>query len=222
MNAEFDPRQTPNGIYRPGKKRDENLLRIMDAAEVLFVEKGFRGASLQAIADAAGLPKANVHYYFRSKANLYQAVLDRIVEMWNSEFSQVSPQDDPAQALERFIREKVQLSWTHRHASKLFALEVISGAPYLGDYMQTRMRPWVADRARVIQQWIDEGKMAEVDPVQLIFMIWSTTQHYADFDQQVLTVMNKRDYTRADMQRVGDFLTHMILSGCGLQNERDK
>ncbi len=215
--TDFDPTQTPTGIYKAGKKRDQNLQQILAAAEEEFVLKGYRGASMQAIADRAGLPKANVHYYFKRKANLYLSVLNGIVDLWNSSFSDISAQDDPAIALDRFIREKVRLAVTHRRASKLFAMEILGGAPYLQDFLETDQRVWVRDRARVIQAWIDAGKMARVDPMHFIFLVWSSTQHYADFDAQTLAVMNRRDYSAQTIDEISDFLSATLLRGVGLE-----
>jgi len=214
--TDFDPTQTPTGIYKAGKKRDQSLQQILAAAEHEFVQKGFRGASMQAIADRAGLPKANVHYYFKRKANLYLSVLNGIIDLWNSSFSDISPQDDPAVALDRFIREKVRLAVTHRRASKLFAMEILGGAPYLQEFLETEQRVWVRDRARVIQAWIDAGKMARVDPMHFMFLIWSSTQHYADFDAQTLAVMKRRDYSGQAIDEISDFLSETLLRGVGL------
>ena len=215
--TDFDPTLTPTGIYKPGKKRDQNLQQILAAAQEEFVQKGFRGASMQAIADRAELPKANVHYYFKRKANLYLSVLNGIIELWNSSFSDISPQDDPAVALDRFIREKVRLAVTHRQASKLFAMEILGGAPYLKDFLETEQRVWVRERAQVIQAWIDAGKMAPVDPMHFIFLIWSSTQHYADFDAQTLAVMQRRDYSGQSIEQISDFLSVTLLRGVGLE-----
>ena len=217
MATQFDRNRTPTGVYKPGRIRDENLQRILTAAEAEFVARGYRGATIQAIADRAGLPKANVHYYFRSKANLYRSVLDDIVALWNVQFEQINADDDPAVALDGFIREKLRLSFTHRRASKLFAMEIISGAPHLDNYIAANVRKWVRSRARVIQSWMDRGLMAPGDPVQLIFLIWASTQHYANFDTQVLGVMNRRDYDKKSMARISDFLSTTILRGCGLE-----
>lgn len=215
-NPHFDPNTTPTGVYKPGRKRDENLQRILDAAEEEFVQRGYRGATIQAIADRAGLPKANIHYYFKSKANLYTSVLNNLLDLWNTQFSQIQPDDDPAVALDRFIREKVRISYTQPRASKLFAMEVIAGAPYLGSYLQTDIRQWVNDRAKVIQSWVDQGLMKTSDPVQLIFLIWSSTQHYADFETQVLTIMDQLTYDEATIEHISSFLSQTILTGCGL------
>jgi len=205
-----------------GRIRDRNEQLILDAAEEEFVLRGFKGATIQAIADRAELPKANVHYYFESKEKLYTTVLNRIVALWNTQFGEINADDDPAKALDSFIREKVRLSYQHRRASKLFAMEIISGAPLLEGYIRSDMRAWVRSRAKVIQMWIDNGQMKPCNPVHLIFLIWASTQHYADFDTQVLNIMNHRDYEDDMIEDIADFLSDLILRGCGLKPPRRK
>jgi len=172
---------------------------------------------MQAIADRAGLPKANVHYYFKNKVSLYLAVLDNIIATWDDFFNDVSVNDDPATALDTFIREKVRLSFENPTASRLFANEILQGAPYLSDCMSENLRPWVNSRAKVIQQWIDAGKMIATEPVLLIFMIWATTQHYADFQAQVLGILGRKEYDDDLISQVSDFTSQTILRGCGLE-----
>lgn len=203
--------------YKPGKIRERNLEHILSAAEEEFATHGYRGASTQAIADRAGLPKANIHYYFKNKEKLYSAVLERIMDIWNEVLEDVDREDDPAEVLTKFIRKKVELSYTKPRASKLFAQEIIAGAPHLREYIRTDMRQWVRSKTSVIEAWIADGKMAPVDPVQLIFLIWSSTQHYADFETQVLTLMNRAEYEEADIEHISQFLTDIILRGCGLK-----
>lgn len=214
---DFNPTETPTGKYKPGKIRDRNLTNIINAAEEEFVHNGFRGASIQNIADRAGIPKANVHYYFKSKTNLYVAVLDNIITLWNDLLGEITVDDDPAEVLDRFIRKKVELSYTHPRASKLYAMEMIQGAPHLKGYIRTEMRQFVRRKAQIIEQWIELGRMDKVDPMHLIFLIWSSTQHYADFDVKILTVMNRAEYEPDMIKDISDFLSHMILKGCGLK-----
>ena len=202
--------------YKPGKIRDKNFQTILKAAEEEFALSGYAGASTQKIADRAGLAKANVHYYFSSKEKLYLAVLDNIIHLWNDYFDEIKVEDDPAEVLDNFIRKKVALAYSHPRASKLFATEIIQGAPHLGDYIRTEMRQWVRRKASVIDEWIAQGRMKQVDSTQLIFLIWSSTQHYADFDTQVLTIMNRAEYEPEMIGGIADFLSQMILSGCGL------
>jgi TetR/AcrR family transcriptional regulator len=214
---DFNPTETPTGKYKPGKIRDRNLTNIINAAEEEFVHNGFRGASIQNIADRAGIPKANVHYYFKSKTNLYVAVLDNIITLWNDLLGEITVDDDPAEVLDRFIRKKVELSYTHPRASKLYAMEMIQGAPHLKGYIRTEMRQFVRRKAQIIEQWIELGRMDKVDPMHLIFLIWSSTQHYADFDVKILTVMNRAEYEPDMIKDISDFLSQMILKGCGLK-----
>ncbi len=208
--------------YKPGKIRDKNFELILNAAREEFVLKGFSGASIQAIADRAGIPKANVHYYFKKKSNLYVAVLDRILHLWNDYFDEITVDDDPAQVLDSFIRKKVELSYSFPRSSKLFAMEIIQGAPHLKDYMRNEMRPWVRNIIKVFEIWISQGKIKAVDPTHLIFLIWSSTQHYADFDVQVLTIMNRAEYEESMVNEIADFLSQVILSGVGLKPPKKK
>ena len=198
------------------RPRDKHFLTILQAAEQEFAMHGLNGARMQAIADRAGLPKANVHYYFKNKSSLYLAVLNNIIASWNDFFNDVDIKDDPALALDTFIRQKIKLSIEQPAASRLFANEIIQGAPHLSEYLSQVMRPWVEDRAAIIQGWMDAGKMNQADPVLLIFMIWAATQHYADFQVQVLSILDQPAYDDALINRIGDFTSHTILTGLGL------
>ncbi len=201
---------------KTGAIRTRNVRKILDAAEREFVQHGYKGTSTQSIADKAKLPKANVLYYFKTKEKLYVAVLEEILELWKEVFGEISADDDPAEKLEHFIRLKVDMSFKHPRASKLFAMEIIQGAPHIEEYIRTDMKSWLTIKTAVIQTWIDQGKMDPIDPVQLIFMLWSTTQHYADFDTQVLALMGRSKYKASDKESISRAVSEIILKGCGL------
>ncbi|MDX1453412.1 MAG: TetR family transcriptional regulator C-terminal domain-containing protein [Oleiphilaceae bacterium] len=203
-------------IYKTGRIREVNSQRILEAAEMEFVKHGYKGTSMQAVADQAKLPKANVLYYFKSKSALYTAVLHDIIERWNSAVARMSEDDDPKETLERYIRDKVDLAIAQPNASKIFAMEIIQGAPHLQAHLCGDVRHWFKEKVRIIECWIAQGKMKAVNAEHLIFMIWSTTQHYADFETQILTVTSKRGYDSAEVERIKEFLCTMILGGCGL------
>jgi TetR/AcrR family transcriptional regulator len=200
-----------NRYYKTSQKQ-----QILLAAKEEYALHGFSGTRMQAIANRAGLPKANIHYHFKNKQGLYLAVLDQIIDTWNQPFEWVSTDDDPAVALDNFIRTKVQQSYDDPAASRLFASEIIQGAPHLQEYLRNRMRPWVKARAVVIESWISAGKMRDTDPYQLIFMIWASTQHYADFQAQVLAILNKAEFDMDLQQETASFISGIILRGCGL------
>ena len=203
---------------KSGTIRDRQYQASIDAAIEEFSRHGFRATSVQAISDRVGTSKANVHYYFKNKETLYSKVLDHIVVLWNSSFDQIRADEEPAVALERMIRAKVRLSYTHASASRLFANEILQGAVHLGNYLRHTQRQWVKNKVSIIQSWIDSGKMDPVDPAHLIFLIWSSTQHYADFETQVLTILNRAEYEEEMIDAIAEFLCQVILKGCGLRD----
>ncbi|WP_263265036.1 TetR/AcrR family transcriptional regulator [Pseudomonas sp. RIT-PI-S] len=205
----------PNG--KPASRiRQKNEEAIIKAAEDEFARHGFKGTSMNTIAIKANLPKANLHYYFTNKLGLYIAVLSNIIELWDSTFNHLSSDDDPAEALTRYIRAKMEFSRRNPQASRIFAMEIISGGECLNDYFSQDYQLWFKGRAAVFEQWIAAGKMDPVDPVHLIFLLWSSTQHYADFASQICRVTGKSRLTRADFDQAADNLIRIILTGCGI------
>lgn len=209
--------KVPRQPRKIGAIRDHNYQVILAAAEKEFAMYGYNGASIQMIADRAGLPKASIHYYFVSKEKLYLALLDNIIHLWNNYFDEIKAEDDPAEVLDRFIRKKVELSYSNPLSSRVFAMEIIQGAPHLRSYIRSEMRTWVRNKVTVMEEWIRRKRMKPIDPMHLIFLIWSSTQHYADFESQVLMIMNRAEYEREMVDEIANFLSDMILTGCGLK-----
>lgn len=206
-----------SNVSGTGAVRARNQARILDAAEAVFAVHGYRGGSLSAIAQTAGLARANLLYYFKSKRGLYVALLERTMARWNDLLEEIDVNDEPAQVLSAFVRAKLALVRQYPQASRLFAGEVLQGAPMLQDYLRGPLRSWIDARAAILSGWIERGQIdARVDPHALIFLIWSTTQHYADYEAQVLALTGREALTDDDERRIGDFLCHMVLAGCGL------
>jgi TetR/AcrR family transcriptional regulator len=199
-----------------GPIRQANRERILGAAEAVFARAGFNGATMAAIADAAGLPKANLHYYFGSKHALYREVLASTLHEWLVPMDGLVPEADPRDALERYLRAKLALSAARPDASRVFANELLHGAPVLGEMLRTELRAMVRRKAAVIEGWIAAGRMAKVDPVHLFFTMWAATQTYADFDVQVRAVLGRSRLTARDHERAADHVVSLILRGCGL------
>lgn len=177
---------------RASKKRTriqaENEEKILDAALEVFSTYGFRGATVDQIAEKAGMSKPNLLYYFRRKQDIYTAVLTRTLDMWLDPLGGINPDGDPIEEISGYIRQKLIYARDYPQESRLFVGEILQGAPLLGPTLRTELREIVAEKAQMIRAWIDAGRLAPVDPVHLIFMIWATTQHYADFDAQVKAV----------------------------------
>ncbi|NKB76795.1 MAG: TetR family transcriptional regulator [Gammaproteobacteria bacterium] len=191
---------------------------ILHAAEKEFERRGFGGARMQSIADLAGVPKANVHYYFSGKQGLYNAVLERIIGLWDQTFPPISADDNPKIVLSAFVKKKVEFTRLHPQATRIFTSEILYGGPNLSDYLKNRMTQWTHDRAEVINQWIKSGKIRPVDSFHLIFLIWASTQHYAQSEIQIRSVYQKSQLTREDYRRQAESLTMMVLRICGLDN----
>jgi TetR/AcrR family transcriptional regulator len=190
--------------------------RILDAAESVFAEAGFNGATTAEIARRAGIPKANLHYYFNTKDELYQQVLTGIINTWLHTADEITAEADPARALAHYITAKIELARTQPIPSRVFANEIIHGAPHLGSYLGTELRNWVEAKSKVIKGWIAAGKMREVDPRHLLFMIWASTQTYADFASQISAVLGRDQLSQQEYKAVARQVTEIILRGCGL------
>ena len=199
-----------------GLIRQTNEALILDAAEKVFAGAGYGGATMAAIAQASGLPKANLHYYFGSKDVLYRQVLARILRDWLAPAEAITPEADPRTAIDAYIRAKMALSAQRPHASKVFANELLHGAPVVKTLLATELRDLVTAKAAVLQGWIDAGRMAPVNPVHLFFTLWAATQTYADFDVQVCAVLGRPELTAHDHRQATEHVVSLLLRGCGL------
>lgn len=199
-----------------GNVRKKNQQIILAAAEEDFLRNGFQGASIKRIAESAGIPRANVHYYYKNKTELYCEILNDIIGMWNSSFDDITVDDDPRKVLSSYIRAKVMFSKNNPVRSRIFASEIIHGAPHLKHYLKTTNKKWVDHKVNVIQAWVDAGKIDPITPLNLLFFIWGSTQHYADFSAQVCIASGKRKLSKQDFDVVADDLVSLILKGIGL------
>ncbi|MDH5411241.1 MAG: TetR family transcriptional regulator C-terminal domain-containing protein [Alphaproteobacteria bacterium] len=190
---------TPSNTARAGQTRKrtriqvENEEKILDGALEIFSRFGYRGATVDQIAAASGMSKPNLLYYFRRKHDIYVAVLRRTLEMWLQPLEEIDADGDPAGELSRYIAKKLEFSRTNPQESRLFASEIIQGAPQLRGVLAGQVHDLVESKAEVLRTWAKQGKIIDVDPFHLIFMIWATTQHYADFESQIEAVLPGRD-----------------------------
>ena len=202
---------------QPGAIRRRNVAKILKAAEEVFARKGFAGASTAEIARLAGVPKPNLHYYFRTKQALYEALLDRILEMWVEAMEELHPGVDPADALSRYVARKIDLSRRLPGPSKLWAMEMLGGAPHIGAFLRGRVRELVAEKSALVETWIEQGRIAPVAPAHLFFVIWAATQTYADFSVQMTSVLNRKTLDADFYDTARDTIVTLVLNGLGLK-----
>ncbi len=171
--------------------QQKNSEAIMEAALEVFAAQGFRGATLDQIAEVAGLSKPNLLYYFPSKEAIHQALLSGLLDIWLDPLRDMDPKGEPVAEIMGYMRRKLELSRDFPRESRLFANEILQGAPRIRAAIEGELKSLVAARAVVLRDWMDQGRIARMDPVHLLFSIWALTQHYADFDVQVRAVLGE-------------------------------
>lgn len=215
------PVRRMNGTPLNGRAaiRERNEARILKAAEAVFAKKGFNGASTAEIARKAGVPKPNLHYYFRTKQVLYAGVLDNILEIWLDAMDEIRPGADPADALGRYIARKLESSRTLPEPSRLWAMELISGARHVEPFLKKRLRRLVQQKSAIIRGWAAAGKIDPVEPEHLLFMIWAMTQTYADFASQIAAVLGKDKLDEGVFAQATKAMVGLVLKGLGVPRD---
>jgi TetR/AcrR family transcriptional regulator len=194
--------------------RERNKELILRAASEEFADKGFAASKTSDIASKAGLPKPNVYYYFKSKENLYREVLESIIEPLLAASAPFNQPGHPAEVLRAYIRSKIRISRELPFASKVFASEIMHGAPHLSPEQTDQLNAQAKHNISCIQRWIDQGLMAKVDPHHLMFSIWAATQTYADFDWQIATVTGKTSLSDEDYEAAAQTIIRLVIKGC--------
>jgi TetR/AcrR family transcriptional regulator len=195
--AEITPQRPRTRIQR------RNIETILEAALEVFSAQGFRGATLDQIAQAAGLSKPNLLYYFPSKEAIHVELLSGLLDVWLAPLRAMDPAGEPRAEIMAYMHRKLEMSREMPRESRLFANEVLQGAPRMSALLGSELKELVDEKAAVIRAWSEAGRIAPVDPYHLIFSIWALTQHYADFDVQVRAVLGPG---RDPLDEAGRFL----------------
>lgn len=178
----------------------KNTEMIREAALDVFSTHGFRGSTLDQISQAAGLSKPNLLYYYPSKEAIHIELLSGLLDTWLDPMFAIDPQGDPRSEIIAYMKRKLQMSRQFPRESRLFAMEILQGAPRIHDNLSTELKSLVDKTATLFQRWMDAGQLAPSDPYHLIFSIWSLTQHYADFDVQIQSVLGREtDFEEAEL-----------------------
>ena len=191
----------------------ENEERILDAALEEFSAHGFRGATIDRIADHAGMSKPNLLYYFRRKQDMYEALIARLLDTWLEPLRELNAVGDPLPELQSYIRRKLEMARDFPRESRLFANEILQGAPRIKRLLETELKPLVDEKVDVLQGWMKDGRINTVDARHLIFSIWSTTQHYADFDTQVRVILGPDRGEEGRFDDAARYLETLFLDG---------
>ncbi|MGK9199884.1 MULTISPECIES: HTH-type transcriptional regulator RutR [Sinorhizobium] len=193
--------------------QEEKEEQILEAALEVFSANGFRGSTIDQIADVAGMSKPNLLYYFRTKEAMHRALIDRVLDTWLDPLRAFDAEGNPVAEIRSYIRRKLEMARDFPRESRLFANEVLQGAPRIVDELKGPLKQLVDEKAEVIRSWAKAGKIARCDPYHLIFAIWSTTQHYADFDVQVRAVLGQENAGEGRFEDAARFLERLFVDG---------
>jgi TetR/AcrR family transcriptional regulator len=193
--------------------QEEKEELILEAALEVFSQRGFHGSTIDQIAEVAGMSKPNLLYYFRTKDAMHRALIDRVLENWLEPLQAFNAEGDPEQEIKSYIRRKLEMAREFPRESRLFANEILQGAPHIMAVLEGPLKELVDEKADVIRAWIASGKVRDCDPHHMIFSIWSTTQHYADFDVQVKAVLGAGRDDAERFEEAARFLEGLFVSG---------
>lgn len=203
----------PAAARKPSAGRLRKEQHILQTAEQHFAQYGLEGASLDLMAQDAGISRHNLLYYFASKEDLYLRVLHDVLRQWLEGMSDLLRGDDPAAALRTYIRTKLQSSHERPNASKVFTREVMAGAPRFGAIIQAMVGPVLAADVQVFERWVAEGRIARVDFTHLMFVLWSVTQAYADQQAQFALLLGRPALTAQDYDNAAELISHLVIQG---------
>lgn len=216
-------REKPIGYDRQDQQEQETSVRsastnneakILDAAEQVFARYGFRGATTAMIAAKAGVTKPNIYYYYRNKEALYRKLLQSVLAVWAESLCVIEADKQPEECLRLYLARKMEFSRTKPQLSRIFANEVISGAPYIRDQIARSTRPLLQEKVAVIEGWIEQGLInPRIDPTYLIFLMWASTQAYADFAAQMQILLGKRQLDGGDFGSALNTITEIVFEG---------
>ncbi|MDB5552366.1 MAG: TetR family transcriptional regulator [Rhizobium sp.] len=190
--------------------------QILEAALEVFSMHGFRGATIDQIAEVAGMSKPNLLYYFRTKETMHRALIERVLDTWLDPLREFDAEGNPEAEIRSYIRRKLEMARDFPRESRLFANEVLRGAPLIEDELKGPLKQLVDEKAEVIRAWAKAGKIAKCDPYHLIFSIWSTTQHYADFDVQVRAVLGQEKSGDGRFEDAARYLEQLFMGGLAI------
>lgn len=204
----------PDGEGAPRTRiQEKNRARILEAALGTFSRFGYRGARVDQIAEDAGMSKSNLLYYFGSKSEIYKAVLADLLDRWLAPLRTLDPEGDPRAELTAYIEQKLRFSADYPQASRLFANEMLQGAPMMRDVLEGPLKALVEEKSQVLRHWAESGRIRPVDPTHLIFLIWATTQTYADFAPQIEAITGSGIHDEAFRRQALQALTDLIFAG---------
>ena len=212
MKKTTKPETRPPAVAAPRPARLRKQEQILQEAEAQFARSGFEGVSLDSIAAALGVSRQNMLYYFASKEELYAAVLDSVLAAWLDSMDTMARSSDPQTAVSNYVRAKLRFSQERPSGSAVFTREVMAGAPRYAEKIASQVTPHLRSEVRAFQKWARQGLIAKLDFTHLMFVIWSSTQAYADLAPQFALLIGKKKLGDTDFEAAHALITQLVMT----------
>ncbi|MBN2657224.1 MAG: TetR family transcriptional regulator [Spirochaetales bacterium] len=158
-----------------------------------FIARGWSGARMQSIADRAGINKTLLHYYYRSKENLYEQIVRRTMEyFFGSIFRKISGIENFEEFLRTFINTLIDLSSDNPRLPMFIMQELSRGGEavlaILNDVLSRNNPPVTVVMLRNITRAMDQGKIRKISPIQLIMTLLGSSLYFAMAEPIVMKI----------------------------------
>ena len=193
--------------------QQRNRREIVDAVIDVIAEHGFDGATMDLISAKAGLSRTNIHYYFKSKDELFREAIVQTHKVWGDLWTDLDENGNPHNELRKYIKGKLRASWEQPKLSRVFAAEIMRGAPMSRHLMQDEMRKMFDGACDTLRNWMQQGYLAKIDPLHVFITIWGATQYYADFDLVVKLIWDKDKFDDDDFEAAAEAVSTIIMKG---------
>ncbi len=210
FKGDGSPPQSDRPLTRIQREKQDIIL---EAALEVFSLHGFRGATIDQIAVVAGMSKPNLLYYFPRKEEIHRRLIEALLQTWLAPLEEMNADGDPFPEIRSYIRRKLEMARDFPRESRLFANEMLQGAPRIREMIEIDLKTLVDAKAQVLLAWMDQGRLARTDPYHLIFSIWATTQHYAAFEVQVRAVLGPGRGGEGRFEDAARYLEHLFMFG---------
>ncbi|MCL9808903.1 TetR/AcrR family transcriptional regulator [Flavobacterium luminosum] len=150
--------------------------KIFEAAFKVFQSKGFTGARMQEIADEAGINKAMLHYFFRSKEKLFEAVFMNAFGKLAPQINQIFNSDDVLfEKIEKFIHSYISFVMEYPFLPQFIIQEMNNNPEFVAKFLKDKKRPNPEKLLKQIEKEIELGSIKPIPPKQLVLDIFSMT-----------------------------------------------
>ncbi|OUM28936.1 TetR family transcriptional regulator [Pseudomonas putida] len=191
----------------------KNRKLILKAASESFATTGFTATHSHDIAERAGLPKANLYYYFQTKENLYVQVLVSFIEPLVRASAALRKSDDPIVGLRAYIKARIRIIREHPFSAAVFSQELLSGGKRLPEVCKNMLEEEARRNVACLRNWIGDGRLAPCDPEHLMIFIWSATRTYTNLAWQMSQLRGVAGPDKSDFDRATRTVTQMVLGG---------